>query len=72
MKGNIGFVSFRLAGTDGVSLETAKWADVLEEMGYATYYFGGELESPPERSMTVEDVGAAVRGSAGNTTNGMP
>ncbi len=55
MKGNIGFVSFRFAGTDGVSLETAKWADVLEEMGYATYYFGGELESPPDRSMTVEE-----------------
>ena len=27
---NIGFISTRLAGTDGVSLETAKWADVFE------------------------------------------
>jgi hypothetical protein len=26
----IGFISTRFAGTDGVSLETAKWATVLE------------------------------------------
>ena len=26
---NIGFVSTRFAGTDGVSLETKKWAEVL-------------------------------------------
>ena len=30
----IGFVSTRFAGTDGVSLETAKWATVLEGMGH--------------------------------------
>ena len=29
----IGFVSTRFAGTDGVSLETAKWATVLERLG---------------------------------------
>ena len=28
---NVGFISTRLAGTDGVSLETAKWAKVFEE-----------------------------------------
>ncbi|HUT71589.1 MAG TPA: hypothetical protein VMW89_13030 [Desulfatiglandales bacterium] len=28
---NIGFVSTRIAGTDGVSLEIQKWAEVLEE-----------------------------------------
>ena len=27
---NIGFVSTRIAGTDGVSLEIQKWADVKE------------------------------------------
>jgi hypothetical protein len=27
---NIGFISTRLAGIDGVSLEASKWADVLE------------------------------------------
>ena len=48
---NIGFVSFRFAGTDGVSLETSKWATVLERMGHRCYYCGGELETPPECSI---------------------
>ena len=29
---NIGFVSTRFAGTDGVSIEASKWAQVLEKM----------------------------------------
>ena len=40
----IGFISTRLAGTDGVSLETAKWATVLERMGHQVFYCVGELE----------------------------
>ncbi len=46
---NIGFVSTRLAGNDGVSLETAKWASVLERMGHTVFYCAGELETsgPP-------------------------
>ncbi len=28
---NIGFISTRLCGTDGVSLETAKWAEIFSE-----------------------------------------
>ncbi len=46
---NVGFVSTRLAGTDGVSLETAKLATVLERMGHAIFYCAGELdaEGPP-------------------------
>lgn len=54
MKKNVGFVSFRFAGTDGVSLETIKWADVLEHQGHQCFYLGGELDTPPERSMLVE------------------
>ncbi len=46
----IGFISTRLAGTDGVSLETAKWARVLTEMGHECFFFAGELDWPPERS----------------------
>lgn len=42
----IGFVSTRFAGTDGVSLETQKWADVLERMGHTCYYFCGECDRP--------------------------
>ena len=41
---NIGFISTRLAGVDGVSLETKKLVDVLTAMGHACYYCAGELE----------------------------
>lgn len=51
MNKNIGFVSFRIAGTDGVSLEIAKWADVLKERGNHCFYLAGELDRPPEVSM---------------------
>lgn len=52
---NIGFISFRFHGTDGVSLETSKWAEVLEEIGYKCYYFSGLSDRPPDRSMVVEE-----------------
>ncbi len=47
----LGFISTRFAGTDGVSLETEKWAQVLEHEGFKCFYFAGELDRPPERSM---------------------
>ena len=43
MRLNIGFVSTRFAGTDGVSLEASKWARVLEDQGHTCYWFAGEL-----------------------------
>jgi len=53
---NIGFVSTRFAGTDGVSLETEKWAHVLEHhMGHECFYFAGECNRPPERSYVVPE-----------------
>jgi glycosyltransferase involved in cell wall biosynthesis len=52
---NVGFISVRLAGTDGVSLETAKWAAVFEKEGFTCYYFAGELDTPPERSYLLEE-----------------
>lgn len=39
----IGFISTRLNGTDGVSLEVEKWATVLKRMGNECYYCAGEL-----------------------------
>ncbi|HEX9373017.1 MAG TPA: glycosyltransferase family 4 protein [Roseiflexaceae bacterium] len=51
----IGFVSMRFAGTDGVSLETAKWAAVLERMGHGCFYFAGEADTPPECSRVVAE-----------------
>lgn len=41
---NIAFVSTRLAGTDGVSLETRKLAIVLERDGHNIFYCAGELD----------------------------
>ncbi len=55
MNHRIGFVSTRFAGTDGVSLETSKWAHVLEEMGHTCFYFAGQCDRPPERSMVVPE-----------------
>ena len=51
----IGFVSTRFHGTDGVSLETEKWNDVLTELGYETFFFSGLSDWFPERSMVVEE-----------------
>lgn len=50
---HIGFVSTRLAGTDGVSLEARKWADVLSSLGHRCFCFAGEVDWPPERSYVV-------------------
>ncbi|MBI9107491.1 MAG: glycosyltransferase family 4 protein [Spirochaetales bacterium] len=50
MQKNIGFVSFRIAGTDGVSLELKKWADIFERNGCKCFYFAEELDTPDECS----------------------
>ncbi|MBU2509734.1 glycosyltransferase family 4 protein [bacterium] len=50
---SFGFVSTRFAGTDGVSLETKKWVDVLTENGCKVYYMAGELDTPSEISFEV-------------------
>lgn len=52
---HIGFVSTRFAGTDGVSLETAKWATILERMGHKCFYFCGECDRPEEKSYVVPE-----------------
>jgi glycosyltransferase involved in cell wall biosynthesis len=51
----IGFVGTRFAGTDGVSLEAEKWADVLRESGHDVFYFGGIVERPPDRTRAVPE-----------------
>lgn len=55
MKARIGFISTRFAGTDGVSLETAKWEQVLEQAGYRCHWFAGELDRCPARSHLVPE-----------------
>ena len=39
----IGFISTRLKGTDGVSLEVGKWTQVLRRMGHEVFFCAGEL-----------------------------
>jgi len=51
----IGFVSTRFQGTDGVSLETWKWNEVLTGLGYETFFFSGKSDWFPERSHVVEE-----------------
>jgi mannosylglucosylglycerate synthase len=52
---HIGFISTRFAGTDGVSLETEKWATVFERMGHKCFYFAGECDRDPEMSLVVPE-----------------
>lgn len=39
----IGFISTRLKGTDGVSLEVEKWSRIVKRMGHEVFYCAGEL-----------------------------
>lgn len=52
---NVGFISTRFAGTDGVTLETNKWAEVFADEGFKAYYLAGELEHRKEISYLVEE-----------------
>ncbi len=51
----IGFVSTRISGTDGVSLEICKWSEVLESLGYDCYYITGVSDRAPERTFLIEE-----------------
>lgn len=46
----IGFVSTRFHGTDGVTMEARKWAQILQGMGHTCFWMAGKLEAPPESS----------------------
>ena len=52
---NIGFISTRIAGTDGVTLEASKWAEVLKKNGHTCFWFAGELDRNPQKSMLVPE-----------------
>jgi glycosyltransferase involved in cell wall biosynthesis len=49
----IGFVGTRFAGTDGVSLESAKWAELLWDHEHFSYWYGGVLDRAETISMKV-------------------
>lgn len=52
---NVGFISTRLAGTDGVSLETTKWVQVFKNQGYRCFFLAGDLDWPPECSYVLKE-----------------
>jgi glycosyltransferase involved in cell wall biosynthesis len=55
MEKRIGFVATRFAGTDGVSLEAAKWSHILEKNGHHCFWFAGEIDRDPQRSLKVPE-----------------
>jgi glycosyltransferase involved in cell wall biosynthesis len=55
MAKNIGFVSTRFSGTDGVTMEASKWAKVLKSAGHNYYWFAGLLDRSPERCFLVPE-----------------
>lgn len=55
MAERIGFISTRFAGSDGVSLESAKWAEVLRGYHHDIFWYAGRLDRPSEESMCVPE-----------------
>ena len=51
----VGFVSTRIAGTDGVSLEVEKWSQVLSGMGVECFYITGQSDRPAARTALIEE-----------------
>ena len=49
----IGFISTRFAGTDGVTLEARKWAQILTGVGHSCFWMGGVLDTPEDTSLRV-------------------
>ena len=52
---NVGFISTRFAGTDGVTLEASKWADVLERNGHRCHWLAGKLDRNSHKSLRVPE-----------------
>jgi len=55
MPKNIGFVSTRFAGTDGVSLESAKWARVLWDDRHVSHWYSGRSDRQKGLSYVVPE-----------------
>ena len=56
MAHRIGFISTRFSGTDGVSLESAKWAHVLWQGGeHTSYWYAGRLDRASDISFCIPE-----------------
>lgn len=51
---NVGFISTRISGTDGVSLEIEKWADILTRNRFNCFYFAGEIDRDADISLHLD------------------
>jgi glycosyltransferase involved in cell wall biosynthesis len=49
------FVATRISGTDGVSLEIKKWAEILESMGHDCFYIAGLSDRSAEKSIVIPE-----------------
>jgi glycosyltransferase involved in cell wall biosynthesis len=49
------FVATRISGTDGVSLEIEKWAEILESMGHDCFYIAGLSDRPADKSIVIPE-----------------
>ncbi|HVN53659.1 MAG TPA: glycosyltransferase family 4 protein [Anaerolineaceae bacterium] len=56
LRRKVGLVSTRFEGTDGVSLETIKWVQVLERLNCECFFFAGQCEWEVTRSRIVPEV----------------
>ncbi len=52
---NIGFISTRISGTDGVSHEIEKWSEVFEKRGYSCCYCAGEIDREAGCSFLIDE-----------------
>lgn len=50
----IAFLSTRIKGLDGVSLEIYKWASIFSELGHEIFYCAGELDDLPNSFLIPE------------------
>lgn len=55
MSKRFGFISTRFAGTDGVSLESAKWARVLWADRHVSYWYSGLSDREPGASLCIPE-----------------
>ncbi len=55
MPKNIGFISTRFSGTDGVTMEASKWAQVFTSAGHRCFWLAGELDRDGRGSMLVPE-----------------
>jgi mannosylglucosylglycerate synthase len=55
MPERVGFISTRFAGTDGVSLESAKWAQILWDDRHVSYWYAGQLDRHPDISLCIPE-----------------